>query len=110
LDQQGVKPEDIKIRLYKKGDEDQIVQLLKEVFIEWPMFDVECSPIDHWKWKYIDNPANKDILPHVVAEYNGEIIGVTQGMLYYVKVGDGTYFCSKGADVAVSQNFRGMGI
>ncbi|MCX6653865.1 MAG: hypothetical protein NTY03_01955 [Candidatus Bathyarchaeota archaeon] len=101
---------DISIRLYQVGDEDKIVKLLLDVFKQWPVFDIGCSLLDHWKWKYIDNPANKDIFPHVVAEYKGEIIGVSHGMWYYTKVGDGIFFSSKGTDVAVNQKFRGMGL
>ena len=101
---------DYTIRLYSPGDEDKIVKLLIEVFEQWPKFDIECSPIDHWKWKFIDNPSNKDTYTHTVAEINGEIIGVDHGMLFYVKIGEGKYLSEKGADTAISSNYRGQGI
>ncbi len=107
---QGLQESDCVIRLYQTGDEDKLVKLLVDVFKPWPQIDLDCSLIDHWKWKYIDNPTYKDIFPHVVAEYKGEIIGITHGMLYYIKIGDGTYLVSKGADVAVKSNYQGIGI
>ncbi|MCX6654293.1 MAG: GNAT family N-acetyltransferase, partial [Candidatus Bathyarchaeota archaeon] len=101
---------DCNIRLYQTGDEDKIVQLLQEVFKSWPKIDIECTPFDHWKWKFIDNPANTDVIPHAVAEYKGKIIGVMHGMLFYAKVGDNPYLSHKGVDVAVDPDFRGMGL
>ncbi len=105
---QSLQESDCVIRLYQAGDEDKLVKLLVDVFKPWPQIDLDCSLLDHWKWKFIDNPAYKDTSPHVVAEYKGEIIGVSHGMWYYTKVGDETYFSSKGADVVVNQNYRGM--
>ncbi|MCX6654005.1 MAG: hypothetical protein NTY03_02660, partial [Candidatus Bathyarchaeota archaeon] len=101
---------DYNARLYQVGDEHGIVPLLEEIFNPWPKFDTECSLADHWRWKFLDNPVNKNIFPHAVAEYKGEIIGVSHGMLYHIKLGDGTYLVSKGADVAVKSNYQGIGI
>ena len=103
------------IRLYESGDEESIVKLLIKVFGQFPRFDIECSPVDHWRWKFIDNPANVrahalDMLPHAVAIHEGEVIGVTHGMYFYNKVGEALCLCHKGVDVAVDDNFRGMGI
>jgi hypothetical protein len=103
------------VRLYQSGDEAPIVQLLNNVFKPWPRFELECSLVDHWKWKFVDNPANKrananDTLPHAVAVNKEEIIGIIHGMLYYTKVGENTYLSQKGADVAVNDNYHGMGI
>jgi hypothetical protein len=101
---------DYSIRLYRPGDEDKIVKLLIDVFQPWPKFDTECSAVDHWRWKFIDNPSNKEIYTHTVAEANGDIIGVDHGMLFYVKIGEGKYLSEKGADTAISSNYRGLGI
>ena len=98
------------IRLYRPGDEEQIVKLLIDVFGQWPRFDIPCSAVEHWKWKFIDNPANKEIYPHTVAEIGGEIVGVTHGMMFYNKIGQGRYYCEKAVDVAVSSKHRGLGI
>ena len=101
---------DYTIRQYRPGDEEKIVKLLIDVFQPWPKFDIECSPIDHWRWKFIDDPANKGTYAHTVAALNGEIIGVDHAMLYYIKIGEGRYLSQKGGDTAVNPNYRGQGI
>lgn len=103
------------VRLYEPGDEAGIVKLLDEVFKPWPRFEIECSPVEHWKWKFLDNPANHrakaaEKTPHAVAVDGNEIIGVIHGMLYYTKVGDNVYLSQKGADVGVNNDYRGLGI
>lgn len=40
---------------YQPGDEEGIVELLEIVFDGWPHFDLPCSRVDHWKWKFLDN-------------------------------------------------------
>ncbi|MBS7637986.1 hypothetical protein KEJ49_03740, partial [Candidatus Bathyarchaeota archaeon] len=61
------------IRLYQEGDKREIVELLENVFNGWPKFDLNCSAIDHWKWKHKDNPQGKSIV--VVAQSGDRIIG-----------------------------------
>jgi len=34
------------VRLYRSGDEEQIVWLLQTGFGVWPQFDVSCEPIE----------------------------------------------------------------
>ena len=101
---------DYVIRQYKPGDEDKIVKLLLDTFQPWPKFDIACSAVDHWRWKFIDSPTNKNMYTHTVADLHGEIIGVDHGMLYRIKIGEGTYGGEKGADTAVNPNYRGQGI
>jgi hypothetical protein len=101
------------IRLANPNDGENISNLLNHVFQPWPRFDIGCSLADHWRWKFIDNPANvhaqaSDRLPHVVAVDKNGIIGVTHGMLYYNKIGESTCLCHKGVDVAVDDSYRGQ--
>jgi hypothetical protein len=101
---------DYVIRFYTPGDEDKIVKLLTDVFGRWPGFDIECSAVDHWKWKFLDNPANKDTYPHTVAEIDGEIVGADHAMLFHTKIGEGKHLSEKGVDAAIKANHRGKGI
>jgi len=39
--------EEVRYRLYEKGDESEIVELLTEVFGQWPQIDVNCSPLEY---------------------------------------------------------------
>ena len=59
------------IRDYEPGDEGRIVELLELVFGVWPRFDLKCSPLEHWRWKYVDNPMGSMIVPIAV---DGDLI------------------------------------
>ena len=63
----------ITIRQYQEGDEKEIVELLRLAFNGWPNFDLPCTPLEHWQWKYKDNPQNKIIAS--IAESEGRIVG-----------------------------------
>lgn len=39
----------VSTRPYEKGDEVEIVSLLKRVFEYWPKFDLKHSSLDHWR-------------------------------------------------------------
>ena len=106
----GASTEEYIIRLYRSGDEDQIVKLLAEVFEQWPRFDINCSPVDHWRWKFLDNPANKEGQANVVIDYNGEIVGVYHSMFFYTKIGKTRYLTNKGSDVAIQAKHQGKGL
>lgn len=96
------------IRTYQDGDENGIVELLDEVFDGWPKFDLNCSPLEHWKWKHRDNPLGKSII--MIAESNDKIIGCTHEIPIRLKIGDNIYYSSFGGDDAVHPDFRGLGI
>lgn len=96
------------VQHYRLGDEHEIVQLLRLVFDGWPHFDIKCNPVDHWRWKYLDNPVGRIICTLAVS--GGKIIGCFHSPLLAVKIGDSIYLCSQGADQAVHPDFRRMGI
>lgn len=100
--------EDFEIRPFQPGDEQQIVRLLNLVFKGWPRFDIPCSPLDHWKWKHLDNPLGESVI--VVAESGNEIIGCIHNVLQNVKVGKAVNILPHGADAAVHPDFRKMGV
>ena len=93
---------------YRPGDEEEIVQLLELVFNGWPQFDLNCTPLDHWRWKYLDNPLRLNIL--YSASFDNKIIGCTHTIPQRVKVGDKIFLSGTGADVAVHPDFRRRGI
>ena len=53
---------DFTIRFYRPGDEKEIVPLLVLGFHGWPHIDLACSPLEHWRWKYIDNPIKRNMI------------------------------------------------
>lgn len=99
---------DYVVRPYRQGDEEEIVRLLEMVFEGWPKFDLSCASIDHWRWKYQDNPFKQFII--AVTEINNEIVGVAHSFILFVKVGNEVHFCTFGGDTGVHPNFRRKGI
>lgn len=101
-------PNNYVIRPYQQGDEEEIVELLELVFDGWPRFDLNCTPLDHWKWKYLDNPFRAN---HInVAVSDEKIIGCCHSIPKNIKIGNKVFLGSIGGDSAVHPDFRKMGI
>ena len=96
------------LRLYNPGDEEEIVQLLEIGFNGWPHFDLGCSPVDHWRWKYLDNPSRTNFI--VLALIDGRIVGANQILPMRIKIVDTVFPCVLSADTVVHPDYRGMGI
>ncbi len=93
-------------RLYQKGDEEEIVDLLIESYNGWPNFDLSVSPLEHWKWKFLDNPYGALI----ALSYDGSMIVGCQHILFKkIKVGENVYRSGIGVDVALHPDYRGIG-
>jgi hypothetical protein len=91
------------IRAYENGDEKDIIEFLKIAFPNWG----GNSPLDYWKWKFLDNPTKSII---VVAETKGRVVGALHGVLLNVKIANSTILSLYGCDAAVHPDFRGIGI
>ena len=100
--------QDIKIRSYQTGDENEIVPLLQFIFDGWPHFDLHCDPIDFWKWKYLDNPIAKG--PITLAIRDEKIVGCYHTIPQKLKVKNKKILWADGVDAAVHPNSRKMGI
>jgi hypothetical protein len=96
------------VRPYRNGDEEEVVELLIRVFKGWPHFDLQCTPLDHWRWKHEDNPTKIKVA--AVSESNGKIVGCFHGLYSRVKVGEKTLLNQQGTDLAVDKDYRGMGL
>jgi hypothetical protein len=93
-------------RAYEDGDEERIVELLDSVFDGWPKIDLSCDPVDHWRWKYLDNPQENNAIG--IATHDGEIVGCDHGFFLRVKIGDRIVRCQQGTDSAVHEAYRGL--
>jgi hypothetical protein len=96
------------VRKYKPSDSEGIVELLENVFKGWPRLDLECSSLDHWRWKF-----DKKYLPHksiVVAVKDEKIIGVLQSAHMRLKVMNEIVSSCLGADAGVIQEYRRRGV
>ena len=104
----NVMSQPVVIRPFVRGDEEDIVGLLQSVFNGWPHFDLECPPLDHWRWKYESNPLRSKAV--AVAESGQRIIGCSHGYYLRVKMGQRSLTAQQGTDLAILEDFRGMGI
>jgi hypothetical protein len=50
---------EILYREYNPGEENHIVDFLKNNFKDWPSKDYKGSSIDYYKWKHLDSPYKK---------------------------------------------------
>jgi predicted N-acetyltransferase YhbS len=97
-----------KIRLYQPGEETKIVELLDDAFHGWPHFDLQCPRLDHWRWKYEDNPVNRKMV--IVGESDQNIIGCSHGVYLRLKMGNRSLIAHQGVDLAVHKDFRDKGV
>jgi GNAT superfamily N-acetyltransferase len=96
--------DEVETRLYRPGDEGGIVGLLEDVFGGWPGFDITCSPLEYWRWKY-EAVRNSQLIS--VSRYKDRIVGCHHSTIFDLKVGDGFYKGTYGTDLAVLPEFRG---
>ena len=91
-------------RFYRPGDEYGIVDLMKLVFPYWATFE---SPLDYWRWKYLDNPNFPVIFVAVLGE---KIIGVDHSLVQDIKIGDSIFKSNFGTESATHPNYRKIGV
>jgi GNAT superfamily N-acetyltransferase len=96
------------VRPYRSGDEEEIVEFLQLAINGWPKFDLDCTPIDHWRWKYQNNFLKSKII--TLALSDKRIIGSIHAIPLKTKIFDEIILCSLGGDVAVHPEFRRKGV
>jgi hypothetical protein len=92
------------VRAYRQGDEEGIVELLELAFDGWPKFDLLCGPLEHWRWKYQDNPLRMNQI--VVGVSNNRIVGCLHYPSLRIKIGNRVCLSTQGTDLAVHSDFR----
>ncbi|OGQ04928.1 MAG: hypothetical protein A2026_08940 [Deltaproteobacteria bacterium RBG_19FT_COMBO_46_12] len=96
------------VRPFQPGDEEGIVELLELVFDGWPRFGLLCSPLEHWKWKYLNNPLWKNQI--IVGVSDHRIISCVHYPSLRIKIGHGVCLGTQGLDLAVHSDFRGVAL
>jgi len=98
----------LEVRRYGAGEEEEIVRLLRSSLTSWPGFHIGCDPLDHWRWKYLDNPLKDNLI--LISTLDDRIIGVAHYLPLRIKVVDALSHCTVAADSAVYSDFRNKGI
>ena len=96
------------IQPYSPGDEDDIIRLLQLVFKRWPPFDLKCTPLDHWNWRYKDNLTGQTTV--TVAKDGNKLVGCIHWNPRRVKVGGGIFLGCCSLDMGVHPDYRQIGI
>lgn len=90
------------IRAFERGDIEGFLRLDRQVW------DRRRSP--EWvRWKYVDNPV-VDETPIIVAEADGEIVGVRPFLAFRLRLGGETVTAYQPADTMVHPDHRREGI
>jgi GNAT superfamily N-acetyltransferase len=98
--------EKVTIRLYEKGDDEGIVELLDLVFDGWPNYDITYSPLEHWRWKYLGFEGT----PYISVAEDGGIVGCNLGYRVSFRVSGKSITGYYAADTAVHPDYRGKRI
>ena len=98
----------VNFRRYHPGDEEGIVELLDETFSGWPQEEINCSPIDYWRWKYHDNPLHELLVS--LGEVDGKIIGCHHRIPLKIWFKGKTLIATTAVDFAVHKDYRGQGL
>jgi hypothetical protein len=93
---------------YKENMETEIVKLLNMVFTRWPKHELTCDPLDHWRWKYTDNPSGK--LLATTAKVDNTIIGCDHRTFNNIRIFNKKLLSTIEADSAVHPNYQGIGV
>jgi hypothetical protein len=99
---------DYKIRSYQPADDKGIVELLKLVFDDWPHFDLNCDPLDHWRWKHKDNPLARNLISLGIV--GDKIISCLHSIPIILKIGENVFLSWERVDGAVHPDFRRGGL
>jgi len=89
------------VRIYRPGDEGQILDLFTRVF------GLERS-LAHWRWKFMDNPAGQQIT--LAVRESGQVIGQFAGLPVLVATPEKTFVLTQGIDHMVDPGCRRAGV
>jgi GNAT superfamily N-acetyltransferase len=91
----------VTMRLYREGDETQLVELHNKVFRVG-------RTMEQWRWQYLQNPSG--FAMSVVAEIDGRIVGQYAAVLHRFRFFDREIISYHIVDVMVDPELRRLGI
>jgi len=99
---------DFEVRHERPGEQEAIVALLQSVFDGWPHFDLGCPPLDHWNWKYRDNPVGSSMISLLVKQ--DRLVGCSHGIPLHFAICGRTYNGNLATDIGIHPDFRSSGL
>jgi len=98
----------ITFRSFQLGEEQSIVRLLIEGFNGWPRFDVSCTSLEHWRWKYLENPLGNSVVQVALCE--DKVVGARHSYPIWIRIAGKRFYGFCSGDIVVHPDYRGMGI
>lgn len=95
------------VRGYLPGDEGRIVSFLDSL-TGWPASAIDVPKTDHWRWKFLSNPAGPELV--CMIEAGGEIVSYCASMPVRMSVGGREVLATQGVDLCTHPEHRGKGL
>ncbi|KQM12306.1 hypothetical protein AOA80_02920 [Methanomassiliicoccales archaeon RumEn M1] len=95
------------VRSYRPGDEVRIVDFL-ESQTTWPAAAIDAPKVDHWRWKFLSNPAGPEMV--CMIENGGEIVSYCASIPVRMSVGGREMLAAQGVDLCTHPDHRGKGL
>lgn len=98
---------EVTLRPYRAGDEDAILACYNRIFPD-PDGGIPPRSMEHWRWKFGDNPAG--VIQHVVAEHEtAGVIGGYAGIPVRIWSEQRPQLAAQGVDLMVLPEWRRSG-
>ena len=97
----------VEVRAFVPGDEPAVLEVLRAAFGEWPRGIEGVTPSEFFRWKHIEGPYGPSSV--LVAEADGEIIGLLAYMRWRFRAGEQMLETMRGVDFAVHPDRRRPG-
>jgi len=98
---------DEEVRNYRPGDEERIVSFLNS-HSSWPASSVNVPKVDHWKWKFLSNPAGPELV--CMIEVGCELVSYCASMPVRMNAGGREVLATQGVDLLTHPDYRGSGL
>lgn len=95
------------VKSYHPGDEHQIVEFL-DAHTVWPAASVDVPKVDHWRWKFLSNPAGPVIV--CMIEIGDEMVSYCASLPVRMNVGGWEVLATQGVDLCTHPDHRGKGL
>jgi hypothetical protein len=100
--------EDVSLRFFQPGDEENLLGLIQRVFEGWPMVDAGAPPIEHLRWKLSSHPAASRYV--IVAEAGSGLVAARPFFIQQIKIRGRVGLLRNGFDSAVDPGYQQRGV
>lgn len=96
--------DDVEIRDYRADDHDQVLELLRLCFGQWPRALPTADQAGFFAWKHSASPFGRSRM--LVAADGGRVVGFWALMTWRLAAGEATFLTTRSGDLAVHPDYR----